>query len=263
MTMRKTRLGIVAVAAAAGALVLAGVPAAAGVHHSHKPMRYTCTGGEIPSGHYASITVKGECAVAPNAMIRVDGNLKVWPHATFDAQSAPSKIFVRGNVFAGRGSLLGLGCQPPSFTGNSAHECAVDPEGHSHIFIKGKVTAINATAVLLNGIRVRGHVRVIGGGDPMIPWSIKNNVFRRNLTVMGQTTEWVGVLFNRVGGTVRLRNITLHDVDPGAPGVYIVQNTIRHNLICNNLSPGVSGGFTPGAVNVVGGRATGQCRDLV
>ncbi len=261
--MRKSRIGFVTVAAAVAALALSGVPAAASGHHTPKPKHYTCTGGEVPSGHYASLTVKGECAVAPNAVIRVDRNLKVRRHATFDAQSAPSKIFVRGNVFAGRGSLLGLGCQPPSYTGNSAHECAVDPMGHSDIFIKGKVTAINATAVLLNGIRVRGHVRVIGGGDPMIPWSIKNNTFRRNLTVMGQTTEWVGVLFNRVGGTVRLRNITLHDVDPGAPGVYIVQNKIRHNLICSNLSPGVSGGFTPGAVNIVGGRATGQCAALV
>ncbi len=60
-----------------------------------------------------------------------------------------------------------------------------------------------------------------------------------------------------------LVNITIHDVDPGAPGVYIVQNKIGLNLTCCGLTPGVSGGFVPGAVNVVGRHALGQCKALV
>ena len=62
---------------------------------------------------------------------------------------------------------------------------------------------------------------------------------------------------------VTLLDIALSDPDPGAPGVFIVQNKIARNLICYRLTPGVSGGFVPGAVNVVGGSALGQRAALV
>jgi hypothetical protein len=62
---------------------------------------------------------------------------------------------------------------------------------------------------------------------------------------------------------VTLTNIALSDPDPGAPGVYVVRNTIRYNLVCFGLTPGVSGGFVPGEVNVVGHHAIGQCSSLV
>ena len=236
-------------------------------HHRHHLKAYTCTGGEIPSGHYASITVTGECSVAADAVIRVRGNVKVKAGASLDAQTAPSTIIVRGNVTAARGSSLGLGCQPPSFTGNSGHSCYGDdtapPDVRSFIVVKGNVTAIGASLVLLNGITVKGNVTLICGGGP-IPWSIKNNTIGRNLTVIGQTTEWLGVLFNTIGGSARLINITLTETHPDASGaVYVVQNTIGRNLVCRGLVQTVSGGFTPGAVNVVGGRAFGQCAALV
>ncbi len=230
--------------------------------NTHTPKAYTCTGGDIPSGHFARITVKGACSVPADAVIRVAGDVNVRAHATLDAQSAPSTITVGHNVNAARGSLLGLGCQP-DYPDKSGHPCTVEPDGHSTITVKGNITAVNADAVLLNGITVKENVTLVGGGDPNIPWSIKNNTIRRNLTVIGQTTEWVGVLFNSIGGNVTLLAITLHDPDPGAPGVYVVRNVIRRNLTCAGLKPGVSGGFIPGEVNVVGGRALGQCASLV
>lgn len=70
------------------------------------------------------------------------------------------------------------------------------------------------------------------------------------------------MLFNTIGRNVTLANIALSDPDPGAPGVYIVRNTIRRNLACRNLAPGVSGGFAPGVLNVVRGKASGQCASL-
>jgi hypothetical protein len=179
-----------------------------------------------------------------------------------DAQSAPSTITVGRNVTAAAGSLLGLGCQPPSYTGNSAHACAIDPDGHSTITINGNVSATDAAAVLLNGVTVKGNVTLTGGGGP-IPWSIKNNTIGGNLTVSGQTTDWLGVLFNRIGKNTTLTDITVTDVHPGAPGVYVVRNTIGRNLTCTGLTPGVSGGFVPGSVNVVGRNAIGQCASLV
>ena len=223
---------------------------------------YTCTGGDIPSGNYASITVTGFCGVPADAVITVVGNLNVGAGAMLDAQSAPSTITVGHNVTAAAGSLVGLGCQPPSYTGNSAHECAIDPDGHSTITVNGNVTATDAGAVLLNGITVNGNVTLTGGGGP-IPWSIKNNTIGGNLTVSGQTTDWLGVLFNRIGKNATLTDIAVTDVHPGAPGVYIVRNTIGRNLICLGLTPGVSGGFVPGSVNVVGRHAIGQCASLV
>lgn len=223
---------------------------------------YTCTGGDIPSGNYASITVTGFCGVPADAVITVVGNLNVGAGAMLDAQSAPSTITVGHNVTAAAGSLVGLGCQPPSYTGNSAHECAIDPDGHSTITVNGNVTATDAGAVLLNGITVDGNVTLTRGGGP-IPWSIKNNTIGGNLTVSGQTTDWLGVLFNRIGKNATLTDIAVTDEHPGAPGVYIVRNTIGRNLSCMGLTPGVSGGFVPGSVNVVGGNANGQCASLV
>ena len=195
-------------------------------------------------------------------MIKVAGDVTVAAGATLDAQSAPSRITVGRNVSAGKGSLLGLGCQPPAYTGNSAHECTVEPLGHSTIVVKGNVTAFHADTVLLNGITVWRNVTLLGGGGD-IPWSIKNDTIGGNLTVVGQTPEWLGVLFNTIGKNVTLLHITLHDVDPGAPGVYVVRNTIGRNLVCAGLDPGVSGGFDPTGVNVVGHKAFGQCADLV
>lgn len=195
------------------------------------------------------------------AVISVVGNVNVRAGAVLDAQCAPSTITVGHNVTAAAGSLVGLGCQPPSYTGNSGHECAVEPDGHSTITVNGNVTATDAEAVLLNGITVKGNVTLTGGGGP-IPWSIKNNTIGGNLTVSGQTTDWLGVLFNRIGKNATLTDIAVTDEHPGAPGVYIVRNTIGRNLTCMGLTPGVSGGFVPGSVNIVGRNANGQCASL-
>lgn len=256
------RLRVLGTLAVAGALALSGGPAFAAVPSTQRPVAYTCTDGDIPSGNFASITITGACRVPAGAVISVVGNVYVASGAELDAQSAPSTITVGRNVTGAPGSLVGLGCQPPSYTGNSAHECAVEPDGHSTITINRNVTVTNAIAVMLNGITVKGNVTLSGGGSE-IPWSIKNNTVGGNLTVGGQNTEWLGVLFNRIGRNVTLTNIALSDPHPGAPGVYIVRNTIGRNLTCTGLTPGVSGGFVPGSVNVVGRNATGQCASLV
>ncbi len=247
--------------AAAGAIALSAVPATAEAAAPTVPA-YTCTGGDIPSGSYSSITVTGACSVSADATISVVGNIDVAAGAVLDAQSAPSKITVGHNVTAAAGSLVGLGCQPPSYTGNSAHECAVQPDGHSTITVNGNVTGTDALAVLLNGVSVKGNVTFSGGGSD-IPWSIKNNTIDGNLTVSGQTAEWLGVLFNTVGRNTTLTDITINDEHPGAPGVYVVRNTIGRNLTCTGITPGVSGGFVPGSVNIVGRNANGQCASLV
>jgi len=258
---------LVAFAAAVG-LSLVGSPAAFAAPGGGASA-LTCSGGEIGSGTYSSITVTGACSVASGAVVAVTGNVNVQAGAALDAQSSPSTITVGRNVTAAAGSMLGLGCQPPALVGNSAHACVdaegnpiEDPSVHSDIMVNGNVSATGAAVVLVNGIHVGGNLSITGGGSPDIPWSVKNNTIDGNLSVSGVTTNWFGVLFNTVGSNVSLTNITLTEDHPGAARVvYVGHNTIARNLNCTGLS-GVSGGFPPGSVNTVGGKATGQCAAL-
>jgi hypothetical protein len=227
------------------------------------PGGYTCAGGAIPAGNYASIAVTGFCNVVPDAVINVVGNINVAAGAFFDAQSAPSTITVGHNVTAAEGSILGLGCQPSNTIGRFAGiPCAVEPEGHTTIIVYGNVTATDANTVLIRKVTVNGNVSLAGGGGD-IPWSIKGNTIGRNLTISGVTADWLGVQFNWIGRNATLINITA--TDPGDPGrtVAVVENTVGRNLICMGLAPGVSGGFFPGEVNHVGHKAIGQCAALV
>src|SRR5438034_312509 len=105
-------VGAAVMVASAGA-VAAGVVGATSIASADASgTAYTCTGGEIPSGNYASITVTGACAVGTGAVINVVGNINVATGAVLDGQSAPSTITVGHNVTAASGSLLMLGCQP-------------------------------------------------------------------------------------------------------------------------------------------------------
>ena len=274
------RLGVLGTVAVAGALALSGGPAMAAVSWV-SPAAYTCTGGDIatgdltsiPSGTYASITVKGACQVAPDAVITVIGNINVAPGAVLDAQSAPSTITVRHNVTAGPGSLLGLGCLPNPPEHTTGHPCIIDPTGSSDITVKGNVTAWDANAVLLNGITVKGNVTLIGSEGTAtvaerataIPWSIKDNTIGGNFIASNMTPIWIGLLLNKVGGSVTLFNVHITDGLPPnndpMPTIFVASNTVGRNLVCYGLAPAVAGGF-PGEVNVVGGKALGQCANL-
>jgi len=201
--------------------------------------------------------------VVADAVINVAGNVNVAAGAVLDAQSASSTITIGRKFTGGSGSMVVLGCQPRTYTGNSAHTCTVEQDKHSTITIGGNVTVTGGQAVRLNGVTVNGNVTLTGGGSEMIPWSIKNNTMGGNLTISGQTTDWLGVLFNRIGRNATLTNIAVTDHDKGTHNVFIVRNVVGSNLTCNGLTPGVSGGFAPGSVNVVGHNATGQCAALV
>ncbi|MFZ2013451.1 MAG: hypothetical protein WAV00_06490 [Nocardioides sp.] len=237
---------------------------------STSPPAYTCTGGDIPSGTYSSVTVTGYCDVAQDGstVINIVGNRNVAAGAVFDAQSAPSMISVGRNVTVATGALVGLGCQPDYVDENenpvkTGHPCTYEPDGSSVITVKGNLTGTNADTVLLNGITVNRNVTFTGGGDNEIPWSVKNNTIGGNLTASGITGDWFGVLFNTVGRNVSLSNITATDFGDPEPTIYVVRNHVGHNLNCTGLGPNLSGGFVPGEVNYVGHKATGQCAALV
>ena len=216
----------------------------------------------IPSGIYASITVKGACAVAPNATVTVIGDVNVASGAVLDAQSTPSTITVDRDVNVASGALLGLGCLPNPKGHTTGHPCAgAYRHQHSTITVFGNVTAIDADTVLLNGITVKGNVTLVGGGEDVNPWPIKTNTIGGDLVIDGVTPNWLGVIVNKVGGNVVLTDITITDPGDPTPTIFVASNTVGRNLICWGLRPHVAGGF-PGEVNIVGGRALGQCANL-
>jgi len=257
------RIALVAVMVVAAT----GLVGATGIASAAPGDNYICTGGDlasgtftsIPSGDYASITVKGVCNIVPGAVINVTGNINVAPGAVLDAQSATSTITVGHNVIAGAGSLLGLGCQPTNTIGRFAGvPCLDDPNGQTVITVNGNIAAGNADTVLIRKVTVNGNVTLAGGGGE-IPWSIKGNTISGNLTISNVAADWLGVQFNTIGNNATLINITA--LDPGDPGrtVAVVENTVGNNLNCQGLEPGVSPGFIPGEVNHVGHKALGQC----
>ena len=254
-----------------GALALSSGPATA-APSSPAPMPYTCSGGDlqtgtfvsIPSGTYASITVKGACQPAPNAVINVVGNVEVTANSAFDAQSFPSTITVGHNVTAGAGSLLGLGCLPNPPGHMTGHPC-VEVNGNgspttktSNVTVNGNIITWDANTVLLNGITVGGSVSLIGGGGA-IPWAIKTNTIGGNVLIAGASPEWIGLIVNKVGGSVVLLDDHITDTDP-TQTIQIGNNTIGQNLICFDLGPAVGGGFGP--PNTVGHLSLGQCANL-
>lgn len=250
--------------ACVGALVAAclvgftGGAASAGTHGGHKA--YTCTAGPIPSGTYSNITVAGPCNVEADAVIHVAGSIRVLRGAILDAQSAPATITVGRDVTGAPGSMVGLGCQPPEYTGNSGHPCETQPEGHSNIVVHGNVVLFGAIGVFLNGIEVGGNVAILGGGSD-IPWSIKNDTIHGNLIVAGQTEEWIGILFNRIDKNVILAAITLTGgndaTGSGTNSVFVVRNSIGRNIASAGLNPGVFG-----YGNTISQHALGQCAVL-
>lgn len=252
------KLACVGVLVSASILGFFGGTVSAGATGMHRG--YTCTGGVIPSGTYDRISVAGPCSVEAGAVIDVKGSVRVQRGAMLDAQSAPATITVRGDVTGAPGSLVGLGCQPPEYTGNSGHPCETQSDGHSTIVVMGNITLFGPVGVFLNGIEARGNVTVLGGGSD-IPWSIKNNAIRGNLTVAGQTEEWIGVLFNSIDGNVLLAGITMTGINDetgtGTNSLFVVRNAIRSNITCFAVDPGVFG-----YGNMIGNRALGQCASL-
>ena len=220
---------------------------------------YTCAGGDIPTGNYASITVTGLCGVVPDAVINVVGNINVAAGAVFDAEAVASTITVGHNVTAAAGSGLGLGCQ--SNVAHAPHPCRFEPAGNSVITVDGNIAATDAALVLLNGITVNKNVALTGGGGGVFgndDWAEKNNTIGGNLTISDITVDFLGVGVSNIGGNLNLSNIT--SIAPGPPdfgfgAVSIFSNTVGNNLNCSNLRWRLTGGGS----NTVGHNATGQC----
>lgn len=234
---------------------------------SAAPAPLTCSGGQIHSGTYSSITVTGDCTVKPGATVVVRGDVTVQPGASFDG-STNSTIKIRGNVVAGAGSSFALGCTPAHpCDGNESQEFSTTDSVGGNVVLNGVFNAA------LNGDRIGGDVIVNGGGagllDPevaFIPLSIKDDKVGGNIVVNGLTTVWFGIIRSTIGGNVIVMDV--HGSDPDANE--IVANKIGGNLVCTGndpvaqfgdaiFDPGLPPGYGP---NKVKGQAIGECADL-
>lgn len=257
----KRALALAAAAVGVTAAVSVGGMQAASAATAHPG---TCSGGPVASGTYTTLTITGDCFVPDNARIVVQKNLVVQPGATFDAQSH-GKVKVMGDVVAQAGSSFALGCTP-------AHPCETDgdtTEVPSQDIVNGSVYLNNVFDAAINGDTIRGNLVANGGGpgyslDPWIPYSMKDNVIKGNVTVNGIQTSWWGLIRNKIGGSVVLNGIRGADPDSNE----VVANNIGGNLVCSGMSPAPQlgdavGGAPPGyGPNTVHGVATGQCASI-
>lgn len=255
--------------AVAGALMLPAGMASAAPYRSHRPHAYTCTGGQIRSGTYTSVTVTGNCSVPAHARITIKRDLVVMRGAMLDADSAPSTITVRRNVLGAPGSSIGLGC-------TSAHGGCTDegPDNsgpyagqESTVLIKGSVWLNRAYNAALDGVTVRHSVTSLGGGPGtnapgFIPFSVKDDIIGGNLTVIGLSSVWFGVIRSTIGGNVTLINNQMSDPDANE----VVHNSIGKNLVCLNNYPAPQIGDAAQGIpdptypySTVGRRVIGQC----
>jgi hypothetical protein len=250
-----------AVLISAAALTAVGMTAAS----ASPAQALTCSGGQIHSGTYKSITVTGHCTVKPGATVVVLKNVLVQPGAMLDAQTH-STVTIHGNVIAGQGSSFALGCTP-------AHPCDGNEEQSfsTHDSVWGNVILNQVFNAALNGDHIGGNLIVNGGGAGLlnpetqfVPFSVKDDTIDGNVIVNGLTTVWFGVIRSTIGGNVVVSGV--HASDPDANEV--VANTIGKNLICIGNSPAAQFGDAvedgpPGyGPNDVGGHAIGQCAGL-
>lgn len=246
---------IVAVLIGVAALSLTGMTAA---NAKSLPAAH-CSGGNIPSGKYASMTVTGNCVVPNGGNVDIEGWVKVAPGAALDA-STHSKLTVDGSIWVGRGGSLMLGC-------TQAHPCDDQQPGTpGSDTVGGNVVLDRPFMVAINGVSIRGNFFSNGGGTGAqgLPYSIKDDTIGGSLTVMRAHVSWFGVIRSTIGGTVYLRDIDASDPDANE----VVANTIGGNLGCVYNSPkpkfgdavtGAPPGYGP---NHVGGSAWGQCKGL-
>jgi hypothetical protein len=251
------------IAVAGSAVVLFAVPAVTASAAAPRP--YTCMGGSVPSGSYASLTIAGFCQVDSGQVTVVRG-VSVNAGAALLAVFSGSNLLVGGNMTVGDHAILALGCLPESFP------CFNSSGGSTHHRIAGDLIGSSALMMLIHGNWIGGQAVQTGGGGgrtcrnfPLGPdgppaystW--EDNTLRRNVSILGVHTCWMGFIRNTVGQSVYYSDNILADPD----GNEIVTNTIGGNLTCYRNAPPPQVGDSEGSPNIVGGRATGQCAGLV
>jgi hypothetical protein len=243
--MRRIHLFVLVSAAAVLAIGVAGATAA-------RPGSATCSGGTIASGTYDGLTVTGNCTFTPGAVVTVNGNLTIADGAILnDHAGVAASVHVTGNVFVGKGAVLGLGSYNPS----AQQETTID----------GNIIATQAASLYVSFLTVRGNLISNGGGDPGRNLPLKDITVGGNLIVQGWSGLWFGIIRDTVGGNVIVANNRASDPSqlPGSDSTEVANNPfIGGNLICVGNTPAAQLGDTEQPGSTVAGRKIGECAGL-
>jgi hypothetical protein len=260
---RRSALASAVVLMSAG--LVPAVASAATVSHG----AWTCTGGSVAPGTYASITVTGICNV-DSGNVTVRGDVTIRTGGGLNAGFGGSNISIGHDLVVLRNGLLVLGCEPNFFI------CFNDPDQTVGTFVTndrvaGNLVSQSGMLVLAHHSWIGGSVIQQGGGGgvncttfPLGPngppaySDYEDNVIRGDATVVGLRTCWAGFIRNRVGHDVVFSNNFMGDPD----GNEVVSNKVGHNLFCFGNKPAAQIGDSMGALNDVEGQAYGQCRKL-
>ena len=208
----------------------------------------------------------------------IKGNLILAPGAALNATFAlnhvagtgTSSLTVFGNVSAGAGAVLAMGCEP-NFSPCSDDQNAATGgtlTGQNSVF--GNVVASRALTVIIHASKINGNLSCIGGGGVScaVPttgilaalqsppyFDAEDNTVGGSLTFAGVQTCWLGALRNQVRGNfVSLKN-TMADADAGE----VLANRIGGSIACFSNSPAVQYGDSGSSPNQVRGAAFGEC----
>jgi hypothetical protein len=252
-----------------GAFALTAVIAAGSAGAS--PGGYTCSGGSIPAGSYASITVSGVCAV-DSGSVSVAGDVSVSTGAALVAAFGGSDLTVGGNLDVRNNASLILGCEPEAFV------CINDPDQingtlSTNDSIGGDLRANNALAVLAHNNTIGGSVSVSGGGGGATASScdstalfggppygtFEDNTIGGGASITGFHSCWLGFFRNTVTEDVHFNGNMTADPD----GNEFATNTIGGSLQCDGNKPAPQFGDSGGSPSSVAGKAQGQCKNVV
>lgn len=233
----------------------------AGASPAGAPGRDVCRGGSIDSGTYHNLLVAGPCTVPDGATVTVVGTLTLAPGSAFDAQTL-GEVHVTGNVLALRGSNFALGCTVGG----------VGCEADTHDVVDGNVVGVGALTLRINGSTIHGSIISVGGGNTSdnVNFPLKDNVIDGNVTVIGWSGTWFGLIRSQVGGNATIIRNRSNFSNPvqGPDSNEVIANDIGGNLVCFGNDPVAQYGdgladAPPGyGPNTVGGRALGECAAL-
>jgi hypothetical protein len=265
MAWTAKRLGVLmAVLVASGALELVS-PAA-----SYAAGAGTCSGGSVGAGSYTSLTISGFCTVDAGT-VNVATNLTVAPGGELVAVFGGSDVHVGGNLTVQANGVLILGCEPEELI------CLNDPDQEvgtmtSDDTIGRNLIAQDALAVIVHATHVGLNAVVQGGGGgvtcdstiPNIPGppayiALEDSTIGGNSIIQGVQSCWAGYIRNDVSGNVIYQGNSFADPDASE----LTTNTVGGNMLCFGNSPPVQFGDSQGAPNVVGGKALGECKNVV
>lgn len=224
---------------------------------------YTCAGGALPGGVYASVVVTGPCQVVAGS-VTVNGNLSIATGGALYAAFDGNDVSVAGNLTVDTNGVLVLGCDAEAFP------CLDNPTGFAKASVGGNLSAYGALAEIVHNVAVAGNLTLSGGGGGVncdgqaalfgFPAyaTFEHLSIGKNASITGWQSCWLGFFRNHVTGNMTFNDNVTADPD----GNEIQTNWIGHNLSCTGNSPKPQQGDSQGLPNTVIGKALGQCSDL-